>query len=169
MMLARVIMCCHRRGHSIFHAITGSAVFSRQLDCLADILPVGVLLGDVAVAELPEVAARVGEGLAANRRAAHHPLGQRLVGAADPVLHLLPPHVGDLMVAAAQDLADLLLAAAAAAFGRVGAARHQPFAVLHEVRQDRVDVMAVEAVLDRVEQRGGHLTSHGPNPPVPSF
>ena len=38
----------------------GMLVFPRQLDCLADILPVGVLLGDVAVAELPEVEARVG-------------------------------------------------------------------------------------------------------------
>ena len=102
--------------------------------------------------ELPKITAEIFEGFTAAGRAAHRPFRHRFGLIGNPMAHFLPTHVRDLAIAATQDFADLGLAAADPAFRSVRAACHQPDAIFREMREDGIDVMPVEAVLDLVEQ-----------------
>ncbi len=116
-----------------------------------DGFPVCVLFGDEAVPELPKIATEILEWLAFYWRAADDPFRNSLALINDPVAHFFPAHVGDLLIAGAQHFTDLNLADATPSFGCVWTPRHQPLAIVGEMRENRLDVLAVKATLNLVQ------------------
>src|SRR5204862_5833564 len=74
-----------------------------------DDLPEGVLVDDLVALEAVDVAALVIQFLAVRAFAAHNPQRHRVIAGQDIVL-ALPAHVGDLLEAIAERLADRRLA-----------------------------------------------------------
>ncbi len=110
------------------------------------------MAADLAAAEGVDVAALVVQVLAVGALALHRPYRDRAVAGVD-VLLVVPAHVGDHREACRQRLADRLLALERAA-DRLGPARQPEGGVVGEVRDDAIDVAAVEGGRDRLHELG---------------
>src|SRR5262245_25267775 len=118
---------------------------------LLDDLPVGILVEDLAAAELVHITAAVVQLLAILALDGHRPHRHR-AGAAHEDVDVVPPHVGNDLETIGQNAPDRFLAVHAAAY-RFGPARHQKRTILSEEGHDPVDVAAVEGSVDLLQQR----------------
>src|SRR5579864_9112676 len=101
-------------------------------------------MNDLAASvEAVDVAALIVEVFAVRPLAAHGPQRDRPVGTGEDVFLVFPAHVGDLLEAVGQRLADRRLALQSAA-DRLGAARQAEGAVLGEAIDDAIDIAAGE-------------------------